>query len=726
MPVVIRVALPLPMLRTFDYEAPVHESIPVSAIGCRVLVPFGRQEKVGFVVAILEESTRLLQLKVARCWLDQQPIYTDELWYTLNWAAQYYAHALGEVLHAALPTVLRQAKSLPKRASNGLCLSKHGYQLLAQGKPRVNSVARRLMEQLESGAQLFSVLEEVLPGYKRVVKKQIDEGTIEEVLINEPVTRPLIIGPPLNSFQRASIDTVLASAGKFQAFLLNGVTGSGKTEVYIELIRAALEKQQQSLVLVPEISLTPQALKRYELRLGISVAVMHSGMSDTARYKTWLAVKRGEVGLILGTRSAIFMPLLTPGLFVVDEEHDTSYKQQDGFRYSARDLALVRARALSVPVVLGSATPSLESVANVAAKRYVQLELPQPANARDPARIEILDSRRQPMNEGLSLALLQAIDETLARGEQVLVFRNRRGYSPLLMCHECGWHSECLRCDAHLVLHKSEAKLRCHHCGFHTPMPTHCPSCFSFTLHAVGLGTERIEHILAQRFPTTPRLRIDSDTVHRDVSMNQLLDLPVDKPALLIGTQMLAKGHDLPNLTLVCIIGVDEGLFGSDFRGSERLAQLVVQVAGRSGRASKPGRVLLQTRYPQHPLLQVLATQGYRFFTEQALDERKTLGLPPYAAMAVIRAEAKASKLVDAFLTRVCNVFEGEAGILIRGPFPAPMPRRAGFLRGQVILECAHRASLQAVLAAHIAELQKTREGARVRWSVDVDPIDLN
>ncbi len=533
------------------------------------------------------------------------------------------------------------------------------------------------------------------------------------------------MAPILSAEQQQAVSTIGASLGRFQPFLLDGVTGSGKTEVYLALIEQVIAQGKQALLLVPEIGLAPQTVRRLRERLGVSVQVLHSNLAEGDRARAWLRARSGEAKVILGTRSAVFTPLPQAGLIVVDEEHDSAYKQQEGFRYHARDLALLRARALDVPVVLGSATPSLESLANVKAGRYQSLHLRARPGAIRPPQVQIVDMRAQRLEHGLSPALLAAVADTVARGEQALVFRNRRGYAPVLLCHACGWHAECPRCEHPLTLHAGRRQLICHHCDYSSRVPEQCPACQAPDLKPQGQGTERLEEALAARFTDVPVLRVDRETTRRRDAFEQLLEgLHEDRPAILVGTQMLAKGHDLPNLTLVAIVGVDEGLHSVDFRASERLAQLVVQVAGRAGRASKPGRVLLQTHHPDHPLLRQLLAQGYAAAASSLLDERRSIDLPPYGHQVLLRADAHQREHVDAFLADAHAALAG-ASLQIAGPMPAPMPLRAGRHRGQLLIEATSRSALHAVLRPWHQSLWRLPSARRVRWSLDVDPIDL-
>ncbi|HET7663402.1 MAG TPA: primosomal protein N', partial [Rhodanobacteraceae bacterium] len=479
-------------------------------------------------------------------------------------------------------------------------------------------------------------------------------------------------------------------------------------------------------MLVPEIGLTPQSVRRLRERLGTEVEVLHSGLADGERARAWLRAKSGGARVVLGTRSAIFTPLPHAGLIVVDEEHDTSYKQQDGFRYHARDLALVRARALDVPVILGSATPSLETLANVEAGRYQRLHLPARAGARQAPRVQTVDIRSQRLQHGLSPDLIQAIGATVARGEQVLVFRNRLGYAPMLTCHACGWHARCTRCDKPMTLHAVRQRLVCHHCEREQRIPAACPECGHAPLNPRGYGTERLEEALRARFKDVPVHRIDRESTRRRDAFDRLLDdLDDQQAAILVGTQILAKGHDLANLTLVAITGVDAGLFSVDFRAQERLAQLVVQVAGRAGRAQKPGQVLLQTHHPDHPFLRTLLGKGYATVAQELLAERRLLQLPPFASQALLRAEAHDRTVLDAFLQAAHAALDAPTDIRLLGPMPAPMPLRAGRHRGQLLLEADQRGTLKRLLQRWQAQLLKLPAARRVRWSIDVDPVDL-
>jgi len=719
---ILRVALPVPLDQLFDYRAP-----PDSAAspGCRVLVPFGRRDEVGIVVELADASDLPPgKLKAASRVLDATPLLSPELMATLQWAAHYYHHPLGEVLHTAVPVALRSARPLPASATTSLMLTRLGQDTLADPKRRRGTRVDALLNALADGALATSTLDDAIPGWRAAARTATSRGWIERRTDIVALHRTRVAGPPLHAEQQAAVDAINATDG-FAPFVLDGVTGSGKTEVYLSAIAQCLARGTQALVLLPEIALTPQALRRFRERLGVEIAALHSGLGETERARAWLAIARGEANVVLGTRSAIFVPLPRPGIVIVDEEHDTSYKQQEGFRYHARDLAVLRAKALDVPIVLGSATPSLETLANVAAGRYQSLRLSHRAGTAQPPALRVVDLRKQSLQHGLAPSTLDAIAACVARGEQALIFKNRRGYAPVLMCHDCGWSAQCPQCDRAMTLHRGGARLRCHHCGFTQAMPRACPSCGGLALHPLGQGTERLEEALSERFPDIPVVRVDRDTTRGRRARDALFDhLPSSGARILVGTQMLAKGHDLPHLTLVVVVGVDEGLHSIDFRASERLGQLVVQVAGRAGRAERPGTVILQTHDPQHPLLAVLLNGGYRALSTALLDERRAAALPPFAHFALLRAEAKLQDRLDAFLAAAAEAAR-DAPVTLHGPMPAPMPRRAGVLRGQLLIESAERSVLQTFLDTWIDVLRALPGGKALRWSIDVDPVDL-
>ncbi|MHC1479648.1 primosomal protein N' [Frateuria aurantia] len=719
----LRIALPVPLPNFFDYRLP---QGPWPLPGTRVEVPFGRGKRVGVVTAVVDDSPLdESQLKPIVRVLDHEPLLDAELLANVLWASSYWMGAPGEALSCALPQSLRETGDWPGLGEPGWRLTALGLDPASHGQRRGQTL--QLLQQLQATSATEAELDVILPGWRDAARRLRSAGLLErfDAIPDAPPWQPRT-GLQLNPEQQQAAQQVIAGWGQYQAYVLDGVTGSGKTEVYLSLIEQALARQEQVLLLIPEISLAPQTGQRLRERLGIPIDVLHSNLSEGARAKAWMRARAGLARVIVGTRSAVFTPLPRAGLIVVDEEHDGAYKQQEGFRYHARDLALVRARRLGIPVVLGSATPSLESLANVAAGRYVSLPLRQrPGGIKAPA-VQLVDVRAQRLEHGLSATLLGQIDATVARGEQVLVFRNRRGYAPVLLCYDCGWHAECPRCQQPMTLHQSPRRLLCHHCDHVMPVPTACPGCGSAQLTPQGQGTERLEEVLTARYPDIPVLRVDRETTRRRHSLEQLLgQLDNDRPAILVGTQMLAKGHDLPNLTLVAIVSVDEGLHSVDFRATERLAQLVIQVAGRAGRASKPGKVLLQTHHPDHPLLRSLLTQGYPAVARELLAERQMLELPPYGHQILLRADAHRADAWQDFLGAAAARLQQAPGFHLAGPMPAPMPVRAGRQRGQLLLEGSRRTPLHQAMRQTLAELRQQPAARRVRWSVDVDPVDL-
>lgn len=732
---ILQVAIPSPLHRTFDYLPPADGDCTSLKPGVRVRVPFGRGRSIGVVVG-LGTSPRVEghRLKAIDAILDDSPLLLTEDLALAAWVSQYYHHPLGEVIHTLLPGLLRQGKpaqlpgefryrlspSAPEPGSADLRRAPRQAALLARlgaqpaGLTRSELAAHSDSDQwqpaLRSLASKGWVLTETLPCLPTHQR--------------EPQSARL----DLNTAQRDAVQMVAEALDRFQPFLLDGVTGSGKTEVYLQLIEQVTTAGRQALILVPEIGLTPQLLNRFTRRLDGPIAVLHSGLGDRERLCAWLAAARGEAPVVIGTRSAAMTPLNRPGLIIVDEEHDPSFKQQDGLRYSARDVAVVRAQRAEVPVVLGSATPSLETLYNVRQGRYRHLRLPERAGAAAPPRIELLDIRGQPMEEGISRPLLTAMSQHLEQGGQVLLFLNRRGYAPTLICHDCGWVAECRRCDAHMTFHQAQGRLRCHHCGTERRVDPQCPGCGSPDLRALGQGTERIETALQQRFPEIPVLRIDRDSTRRKGAMEELVaQVRRNEPMILVGTQMLAKGHHFPAVTLVGVVDGDQGLFGVDFRSAERMAQLIVQVAGRAGRAERRGRVLIQTHHPDHPLLRLLIDGGYHAFAEAALAERREAAFPPYSHMALLRAEATDRDAPLAFLQEARGLAEplAQGKVALWGPVAAPMERRAGRFRAQLLLQAAQRPDLHRLLGEWIVSLDGLKSARRVRWSLDVDPVDL-
>lgn len=730
---ILRVAVFAPLRGLFDYLPPADVPPASLAPGMRVRVPFGRRRLLGVIWSLESRSDLpLARLRPVEALLDEAPLLPESLRRLAAWGADYYNHPLGEAVAAMLPVNLREGKAATRHGEREWHLTETGREADIQALKRapkqsaIIEAMRAAAEPAWHSARFSAQWESWRPSVTQLEKKGWVGSRLRSCL-DEP--QPVAgAAPALNDEQARAVAAVEAEGEGFRAVLLEGVTGSGKTEVYLALIESMLARGRQVLVLLPEIALTPQLVARFRARLSVPLAVLHSGLADGERQCAWLKAKEGEARVVIGTRSAVFTPLASPGLIVVDEEHDPSYKQQEGWRYSARDLALVRGRQEAVPVLLGSATPSLESLHNAQRGLYRHLRLTRRAGEARPPRIRLLDIRAGQLDEGVSGRLLDAMGEHLAAGNQVMLFLNRRGFAPTLVCDDCGAVADCRRCDAHMTVHRRQNLLRCHHCGAERPLPLRCESCGSERLAQVGAGTERVEQVLARHFPEFALERIDRDTTRRKGELDaRLARVREGRARILIGTQMLAKGHDFPDVTLVGILDVDRGLFGVDFRAAERMAQLITQVAGRAGRAQKPGEVLIQTRHPEHPLLQSLIRQGYDAFAREALHERQLAALPPFSHLALIRAEDADANRPRAFLEQVaglCPALVGP-GVSWLGPAAAVMERRAGRYRAQLLLQADNRAALHALLRRLLPAVEALPEARRVRWSLDVDPLDL-
>ncbi len=722
---ILRVAIQTPLRRWFDYLPPDNCNIKLLMPGQRLRVPFGKgKERLGILLAIVNESDiPSHRLKKISAIIDHSPLFPREHLKLLEWASNYYQHPIGDVVLSTLPTLLRQG-NLAKIAHELQWRSKnHDLSLLSKA-PKQKAILK-FLHKYPAGVSR-DLLNRNFLNWQTPLKYLIDKNYVEsfEVIKQEefqPADNP--IKP--NKSQANAIDKIFKQWGNHQAFLLNGVTGSGKTEIYLQCIEHAIYKGQQILVLLPEIGLTPQFVKRIKDRFNINTVVIHSALSDRERLNAWLKARDGVAKIILGTRSAIWVPLNNPGIIIVDEEHDLSFKQQDGFRYSARDMALIRGQHENIPVILGSATPSMESLRNVAIKRYVELKLPERAgNARLPA-IHILDIRGNEMLGAFSKQLLEKITFCLNHKQQVLLFHNRRCYAPVMMCHVCGHVLQCPRCDIQLTYHKYKNKLCCHQCGHEEILKNSCPDCSSDKIIEIGHGTERLVDTLKIYFPQASILRIDRDTTRRKNSMSTMLSAILKGNAdILVGTQMLAKGHHFPNVTLVGIVDADRGLFSADYRASERMAQIITQVCGRAGRADQPGTVIIQTHHPDHPLLTTLVTENYDKFAQSVLLERKQAELPPFSFHALLRAEANESKVANKFLcdakTTMLNFNHQELKLF--GPLPAPIEKRAGRFRLQLLIQANERNTLRQLLGPWMLMLEELKSSKKVRWSLDVDP----
>ena len=750
---IVKVAVPGPFLFPLDYcvvDTDDPEALkPV--VGGRVKVPFINKTVVGLVLEITNQADYdSKKIKPIKEVLDTQALYSNTQLKLLTWAAQYYHEPIGEVVMTALPKRLRMGEPAKIKGLQYWGLTELGLSKTLEDFPK-NAIRQQSLFQQFDGAQLKSesTLNETLENWRSTAKKLVEKGWLKTEFgpCLQTDCFPTAPNHHLNAEQQNAVDAVIETQQtqqQYAGFVLEGVTGSGKTEVYLGLIQQVLAKGQQALVLVPEIGLTPQMVKRFEAFLQTKVASMHSGLNDSERHCAWHLVQSGEIKVLLGTRSAVFAPFKDLGICIIDEEHDLSYKQQDGFRYSARDLIVKRAFMEKVPVVLGSATPSLETTHNINVGRYQHLCLSHRAGAAKPPTLKLLDIRGEKIQEGVSTPLKTAMKSHLENGGQVLLFLNRRGFAPVLMCHDCGWQAACPSCDANMTFHKvadpfdAEAGyLLCHHCGEQQAKPSVCPSCEGTEFVKVGQGTERLEQSIKEWFDEKTVLRIDRDTTRLKGSMAELTAKAESGEAdILIGTQMLAKGHHFPNVTLVAILDIDQGLFSADFRASERMAQLILQVAGRAGRGRKKGEVLIQTHHPDHPLLTTLVKEGYPAFTQTALTERQKASLPPFIHQVLFRAEAVNAFDATQFLESLKSGLEAywnqwqetdlvRGDIQLWGPVSAPMLRRQGRYRFQLLLQTHDRKGLHKLLAEMQPHIQKSPLSRKVRWSIDVDPQEM-
>ncbi len=727
---ILRVAINAPLSRLFDYLAPVSgQALP----GCRIRVPFGRQTQIGMIMEVAAQSELPAEkLKRARALVDERPLLSDNDLWLIQFTSDYYHHPIGEVVASALPAALRQGKPRDTIIQK-IGLTPHG------AETDLDALCKRARRQGEllgivrdAESISFTELDEAMPGWRRLRAGMIEKSLIEEFeVIDDSLSKGLAnieqeTGPRLNSDQDTVLKSIREKSG-FSSTLIDGVTGSGKTEVYLHLIQDELAAGRQVLVLVPEIGLTPQLVSRFRRRLGLEPEILHSGLSDTARLSAWRAARSGSAQLIVGTRSAIFVPLKNPGLIIVDEEHDSSLKQQEGLRYSARDLAVVRAKKLDIPVILGSATPSLDSLQRCHDGAYTYLQLPRRAGKAVPPLMRLVDLTRHDAYEGLSQPVIDAVEKTIAQDGQVLIFLNRRGFAPTLICTGCGNVAECARCDSRMTVHAGSNLLKCHHCGAQRGIDTECLECGS-TCRPLGHGTERLEDALRSRFPGEVITRIDSDSTRLKGTMTRALAMATSgETRILVGTQMLSKGHHFPNLTLVVVINADQGLFSTDFRGGERLAQSLIQVGGRAGREERQGEVIIQTAFPGHPFWTELFSGGYARVAGSALAERQNAVWPPFSRLALLRASAVKREDAHRFLERARIMAEAADidGVRILGPVSAPMERKAGRYRAQLLLQSRQRGCLHQMLDSLRISLEGSQEARKVRWSVDVDPIEL-
>ncbi|GAB2198599.1 primosomal protein N' [Sessilibacter sp. MAH4] len=743
--IIFEIALPVPLRALFDYLAPnstpdllTPEShttlaIPDQAIGCRVEVPFGKKNGrtlIGIIVGTKEITLNEpnSKLKAIHRFIDETPIIDAATIELCQWVANYYHHSLGETLTTALPKKIRLGEVielqkeeywLPTTESFGLsdtALKNAPKQKSALDYIKKFQPSKESLKNTDINSAILKALES-----KHLIKKTVRENNKQKP---ELLPEPFI----LNDEQKHVINNLVLE--KFQVHLLQGNTGSGKTEIYFQAIGKILASGQQALVLIPEISLGPQTISRFQERFKANIVALHSSLNDTERAQNWLSAKNTQADIIIGTRSSIFTPAPNLGLIIIDEEHDLSFKQQDGLRYNARDIALVRAQKLNIPVILGSATPSFESLLNADKDRFKKLLLTQKAATSFEPKIELEDLKNQLIFEGLTEKSLAAIDHTLQKNQQALVFLNRRGFAPALMCHHCGWISKCKHCDRNLTLHHYPKHLHCHHCDYQKPVYHQCPSCFSPELIDVGIGTEKLEVFLKNRFPSVSIMRVDRDTTQTKNAFDDLITkINQGEPCILVGTQMLVKGHHFPNMTLVVVANADSGLLSGDFRGLEKTAQILVQVAGRAGRAQKQGHVLIQTHHPDHPLFHDLFSLGYDHFAQLQLQDRYLTEMPPYTHLAILAAESENSYSAEQFLSNVRQVFQTNlppsSTLQILGPMPATLEKIKNRFRHFIQLKAKSRAELHHTLSASLGQIEKLPGQHKLRWSLDIDPQEL-
>ena len=732
----IEVLVPIPLLEKFSYLLPKHIKSSLPLPGSRVLVPFGRRTLVGIVWNTNSSpNLKIKKYKYIKEVIDNEPLLTKDLLDLADWASRYYHHPLGEVISYFFPPSLRKGKDAKFLETSFWDLTNKGEFFRmedlsrAPNQQKALEIFREKGELAQIAAKAFGISQRTLSALE---KKELLSKHTRELL---PYKKSDSLKgkqeiKKLNAEQKLAVDSIISSEDSNKVFLLNGITGSGKTEVYIRAIQDVIKKGKQALVLIPEIGLAPQAEERFKNFFGERVLSFHSAKNDREKLDAWLGASRGLVDIIIGTRSSVFMPMKNLGLIVVDEEHDLSFKQVERFKYSARDIALYRAKLQNIPIVLASATPSLETLKNSLTKKYKALNLTKRATGANLPKFSLIDLRGKELQDGLSSELINEVEEQLKSKNQVLIFLNRRGYAPSMICKSCGWVSNCERCDAHMTLHKKPERLQCHHCDSQKQKPSNCPSCESNQFESYGYGTERIEEFLKKRFKNFPVLRLDSDSTRKKNSLENYLGIIKEgKPTILLGTQLLAKGHHFPDVTLVGIVDADSGLFSADFRGSERVAQLMTQVAGRAGRDKKPGRVLLQTYCPEHPQIEELITGSYERFSRNLIIERKAAKSPPFSFQAKIQAESP-----NTFVSRdfILDLLESSMkikklpkGLRVIGPLPAVMEKKSGVYRWEINIFSESRKSLHEFLDLTQTILYLPSTSKKVRWSIDIDPISL-
>ena len=727
----IRVAVPVYLYDCFDYSLTA-EQYHQAEVGARVAVSFGRQNVVGVIVEKLTDEKPLdlgFKLKAITELLDDSAILDAKVLSLLTWSAQYYQFPIGEVMHAALPSFLRQGKPYNLLARMWKLIDDHAEDKLKRSEKQQDTYKILKLHPTGTSENILN-----LAGIETATLKALEKKKITQCILEAQDFKPqamTLAQMPLtpNDEQKRAIQNILKVRHSYHAFLLDGLTGSGKTEVYLQVMQEVLKQGKQVLVLVPEIGLTPQTVSRFQSRFHCHIALLHSGLNDSKRLQAWQSAQTGKASIVIGTRSAIYTPLPHLGLIILDEEHDLSFKQQEGFRYHARDVALYRAHLENCPIILGSATPSIDSYALVEQGKMTRLELDQRAGVAVMPKMHVIDLKVAQKQNGISQQLIHEVQKRLDKKEQVLIFLNRRGYAPVLICESCGWQAKCPHCDANFTVHRQPYQhLHCHHCGTIHRMPEHCPQCQHSELKPIGLGTAKVEENLQALFPNFDVIRVDRDSTSRVGSWQKIYNkIQKSEPIILLGTQMLAKGHHFPYVTLVAILDIDSGLLSVDFRATERTAQLIIQVAGRAGRGEKKGEVYLQTLRPDHPLLNTLLESGYRSFAKQTLKERKAAWMPPYRYAALLRCESKDQELNQSFLQEHAQALRqaSENSIDIWGPIPAPMERKAGRYQAHMVLLSKDRARMHFYIRQWWQNVWHNKPNG-MKLSLDIDPQELS
>jgi primosomal protein N' (replication factor Y) len=722
-------AIALPLYRVFEYT--IDDKEP-AVVGARYRLPFANGIKTGVLLNASDHSEfDPARIKPVQERLDEHSILGEHMLALARWMSDYYLQPLGEVVFQCIPGYLRGARAHhPLRVKRWRLAEADAALIdgLEQRSPRQFEICQALRKQ--PGGLSAVELKEINPHWHPVVKALQAKRIVRWEWIEKPVQSvPAADLPVLSDEQHGALVGIESRPDRFAVHLLDGITGSGKTEIYLRLIAGRLAAAMQVIYLVPEIGLTNQLIERVRLRFGDCFALSHSGLTELQRYQAWDRFRRGEVDIMLGTRSSLFSQCDRLGLIIIDEEHDHSYRQEDGVRYHARDVAIKRAQMLDIPIVLGSATPSLESIANCTRETYFRYRLDQRPTSYPPPPIQLIDVRNSRFDFGCSAQTFARVEKHLQQDGQVLIYLNRRGFAPIVMCHECGWQALCQNCDSRMTLHQSVQTLLCHHCGSRQAIPETCAECGHQEIKHYGIGTEQLEQGLQQRYQDIPILRIDRDSIgSREALKSRLQQLQSGEPCILIGTQMIAKGHDYPAITLSVILDADQALFSASYRSSERLAQTLFQVSGRSGRGDRQGEAILQTRFPEHPLMQALAGQDYRAIADDLLQERRLLGFPPYARVVIFRADAVELKAAQAKLDEIKALLQPARGfeaLSCVGPMPALMTRRIGRYRAQLCLLAQDYQLLRSVLAQTMPAIQQIPGSSRVSWSIDVDAYDL-